>query len=444
MFKNQLSQLSNFQGLQLESDICVITVDDNISHTYCSKIKWEKDNRFPLGIAQLVMPYSEKVESYWSKYSGTVIIHANLNSHQQSITQAMASNFPNTISLNLKSIEDKIDVELDKISNKLHLKNDEYNYSYIGKVSRFKQIGKTFIVFLEDLGWKFLQKVPKEFRETYIAGQTLDDAFQAICEFMGVEFAYSIEDLNQYNFSADGYSVEKDGQIIEDVSTILSEWSAKDDEEESDEKTEDEKLADNLQDGQPFEASGLIELRRQQRKNNTNNNTVDSSLNSQIINNDGNTENTEEEKQENDTTVFDKINEYQQEFDNKIQDLFIGNTLYDSNVSDPILNYNWITIEPKAISSDTNIETGITGDGTNDDSNNNSNTSSSNFDWSRMSKIVNKYFNKNNPNRNTIIAAFRNCSDDWSCLAGTYSKYKKYCSATNQDTVIREIRACFK
>ena len=42
------------------------------------------------------------------------------------------------------------------------------------------------------------------------------------------------------------------------------------------------------------------------------------------------------------------MEKYQQEFDEKIKDLFIGNTLYDSNISDPVLNYNWITITPQA------------------------------------------------------------------------------------------------
>ena len=79
-----------------------------------------------------------------------------------------------------------------------------------------------FIIHIEDIGWKFLQKVPKEFRDTYIANQSLDKAFQAICEFLGVEFAYSIEDLSEYTFGADGYSITKDGQVVEDVETILS------------------------------------------------------------------------------------------------------------------------------------------------------------------------------------------------------------------------------
>ena len=95
MFQNQLSNLSNFQGVQLETDIAIITLDDNISHTYCSKIKWDKNNYTPLGTAQLTMPYSKEIESYWIKYSGAVLIHANLNSRQQSLTQAAMYNMPN-------------------------------------------------------------------------------------------------------------------------------------------------------------------------------------------------------------------------------------------------------------------------------------------------------------------------------------------------------------
>ena len=363
MFQNQISNLSNFQGIQLETDISIITLSDNISHTYCSKIKWEKNNYSPLGVAQLIMPYSKQIESYWVKYSGAVIVHANLNSKEQSLTQAMMYNMPSTISLNMQQFqkaqeknEEKVDVKKDKKTNKIHLKNDYYNYSFIGKVARFKQTGNTFIVYLEDLGWKFLQKVPKEFRNSFIAGQSLDDAFQAICEFMGVDFAYSIEDLGEYQFSADGYSVEKNGEVIEDVPSILKEWAAPDDEEDEEEKTEDEKMADALKDGQPFESSGLGEYKQKQNQSiNQSTNQSSNSLNAQVTNQSNNQSSNQLDNQtdEQTNTTSDKIEMYQQEFDDKIKDLFIGNTLYDSNISDPILNYDWITITPKAITTTT-------------------------------------------------------------------------------------------
>ena len=364
MFQNQLSSLSNFQGIQLESDIAVITLDDNISHTYCSKIKWEKDNKVPIGTAQLIMPYSEEIEKYWIKYAGAVVIHANLNSNQNALDRLMISSLPISTSLNMKKFEENLQntntsqkkniIKKKDSNNKIHIKNDEYNYSFIGKVYRFKQVGQTFIIYLEDLGWKFMQKVPKEFRDTYIAGQSLDNAFQAICEFMGIDFAYSIEDLSEYKFSTDGYSVEKDGKIIEDVETVLSEWF-NNEEDEEEEKTEDEKMADALNDTSGTELAGLREHNQTNNQaNNQLNNQLPTALNSQITNTQNN-EDTQSQEQET-NTPNEKIEQYQQEFDEKIKDLFIGNTLYDSNISDPVLNYDWITITP-TVTTDTSTAT---------------------------------------------------------------------------------------
>ena len=104
---------------------------------------------------------------------------------------------------------------------KKELTNDEYNYSLICKISKLRHKGKKIIIYFEDLGWKFLQKVPSEFRQTFIAGQPLDKAFQAICEFLEVDFAYSIETLHEYKFESDGYSVTKDNETIENVPNTI-------------------------------------------------------------------------------------------------------------------------------------------------------------------------------------------------------------------------------
>lgn len=344
MYESQISALSNSLGVTLESDISVITLSDNINHTYCSKIKWEHDNYNIIGIAQLTMPYSEEVSEYWIKYSGPVVIHANLNPHKKNVIASTISS-SNGISLNLKKIVG-VDTEFDAAKQKLRFKNDNYNYAFIGKISRFKQVGKTFVVYLEDLGWKFQQKVPHTFRSQYIANQTLDNAFQAICEFIGVECAYSIEDLSQYNFAADGYSIEKDGQIVENVPTILEEWSNKTEEDE--EQTDDERQANALQDNQPFESSGLMEYKNKQQESQQTSQSTNQSLNSAITNSTNNQTNNDKDNEQNDTeTLNQKILKFQQEFDDKIKDLFIGNTYYESNISEPIMNYNWITVVPK-------------------------------------------------------------------------------------------------
>ena len=353
MYESQISSLSNSFGITLENDISVITVDDNINHTYCSKIYWEQDNYLPIGTAKLIMPYSTDIEEYWIKYSGTVVIHANLNPRKNRV---IASKIPasNGISLNLKKALG-VDVEEDKKEKKIRFKNDNYNYAFIGKTYRFKQVGKTFMVYLEDLGWKFLQKVPKEFRDTFIANQSLDDAFQAICEFIGVEFAYSIEDLSEYTFSADGYSVEKDGKIIEDVPSILKEWAnGNEEDEEEEEENKDEADAKALE-YKEFESSGLQAYKKNKKKTQTKKktNNKNKALNAATTNTNEDEKSgadvaKEDEEKEDTKDVSDKIKEFQEEFDEKIKDLFIGNTFYNSNVSDPVMNYDWITITPKA------------------------------------------------------------------------------------------------
>lgn len=373
MYEKQQSSLGSVNNMMLENDISVITVDDNINHTYCSKIRWDKDNFLPIGTAQLTMPYSKDIEQYWVKYSGIVVIHANLNSHPNSVIASQLK-IPDTISLNLKKYVDT-EVDIEDKKRTLRFKNDEYNYAFIGKISRFKQVGKTFIIYLEDIGWKFLQKVPQEFRNSYIANQSLDDAFQAICEFMGVDFAYSIEDLSEYNFAADGYSVQKDGEIIETVPTILTEWvdNPEDDEEEDDEG--------GLDPDNGFESETLKEVVDQQKNalRNQLSNQANKSLNAQTTNSE-NTNDIIDNNQESESdaqSIQDKIEQYQQEFDDKIKDLFIGNTFYDSETSNPVLNYNNITITPKvAASADTSSMSTVEDENSSGDNNSESNSSS--------------------------------------------------------------------
>lgn len=372
MYKKQQSSLGSVNNMMLENDISVITVDDNINHTYCSKIRYDKDNFLPIGTAQLTMPYSKDIEQYWIKYSGIVVIHANLNSHPNSVIASQLK-IPDIISLNLKKYVDT-EVDINDKKRTLRFKNDEYNYAFIGKISRFKQVGKTFIIYLEDIGWKFLQKVPQEFRKSYIANQSLDDAFQAICEFMGVDFAYSIEDLSEYNFAADGYSVQKDGEIIETVPTILTEWV------DNKEDSEDEDDEGGLDPDNGFESETLKEVVDQQKKalkNQQSNNQANKSLNAQTTNSesaDNVIDNNTEEKSDT-QSIQDKIEQYQQEFDDKIKDLFIGNTFYDSDTSNPVLNYNNITITPKvAASTDTSSMSTVEDENSSDNSESDSNS----------------------------------------------------------------------
>lgn len=297
------SFVQQINGLSVDRQVIaqIITLKDNLTHPYFSSIDLSRDNSSPIGIAKFHAVYDQQIMDYWTKYDDVVVISFNISDVDRE----------NTNSLNFS--------ELNGLNGRIQ--NDEYNYSFICKVSRLKQKGKEIIIFLEDLGWKFLQKVPNEFRQTYIANQYLDDAFQAMCEFLDVHFAYSIEDLHQFQFGADGYSITKDGQLIEEVQTILTTMVT------------DASDAEDPLDDPIFEDQGLFDL----LTGNEQETTEDQSAS------------TNQTLSENaDASLEKKIQEHQEDFDKKIQDLFIGNTYYDSDLTHPVLDYGRITITPSS------------------------------------------------------------------------------------------------
>lgn len=316
--------------ISLNNTLGIITLDDNLVHRYCTSIQWEKDNATPVGIAKVTMPYNMQILKYWTNYNGIVIIHAQLSKTQSNNKSIV--NLPNT-SLNSQSI-DKIYQTKDH--EKIKIINQEYNYSFIGHIDNIKQIGQNIILYLKDLGWKFTQKVPKEFRQAYIAGQTLDIAFQAICEFMGIQFAYTLDKLNEYNFSMDGYSIEKDGTVIEVVPDMLSEYKKEFEENKTEEET----------DMSQVKLPGSFKNATNQSQN-PETATIQQNNQKDI----SNLSKTDLYKK----NEIDK--ETQEEFEEKIKDLFIGNTIYDSNITDAVLNYDAITVETSTTNSSDTFNT---------------------------------------------------------------------------------------
>ena len=330
-----LIQTLNSQTRNMQIDAQIITLDDNLTHPYFSSIDMSKDNVSPIGICKIAAPYDNQILRYWNTYIGTIIISFNIKDIQHQNTNSLYF-------LQEHELAERIT-------------NDEYNYSFICKISRVKHKGKTIIVYLEDLGWKFLQKVPREFRDAYIANQPVDKAFQAICEILGVEYAYSIEDLQEYTFGADGYSIQKDGQTIEEVETILSKWTtAVEEVEEEEEGEENDPLDSNMN-----ENPSLIEF---DNKNKNNSNYVRNEPKT-------NTDTSENEEEDEEKQKEEENEKLRAEFEKKIINLFIGNSYYESRLTDNILNYDNITVTPVAPESsnsdisqvDTNTD--VNGDG---------------------------------------------------------------------------------
>ena len=334
-------QTLNSQSRNMQVDVQVITLDDNLNHPYFTSIDISKDNLSPIGIAKIIAPYDNQISKYWTVYTGIVILSFNLKELQQQNTNS---------SMFLQAHE---------LSE--HINNDEYNYSFICKVSKLKEKGKTIIVYLEDLGWKFLQKVPQEFRMQYIAGQPLDKAFQAICEFLGIEYAYSIEKLQEYNFGADGYSIEKEGQVIETVETVLSEWKTQTEEEEE----------NNPLDDPQYENANLINF------DNENENNDD------YVRNEPNDTSKIEDTEEN-----DENKKLQEQFDRKIIDLFIGNSFYESKLTDNTMSYNSITVTPQSSANTNNDISQVNIDNNENNNTNNDEENSTNVSGTNNNKNI--------------------------------------------------------
>ena len=367
-------------GSSFQTEILVVTLDDNLSHPYFKDIQVNKDNVNPIGNAVLTTLYTNDILNYWANYTGIIVVSVRmLDSHKDNtnskkyfdkIIQPEFTRYQQLLKqrneergLNIKTDKEKVVKQV--------LQNEHYNYSFIGRVSRFKQRGKEYILYLEDLGWKFMQKVPMEFRKAFVAGQSLDDAFQAICEFMGVEFAYSIEDLHEYTFAPDGYSIQKDGQTIEDVPQILREW-ANGVEEDDKEDIYDATGSNSGLDEYNKKAKKEIEKEAKKMINNNNKNNNKNNTNNDDknpLNKSGTDSNNQSEEEKNKQSLEEKKKQYQEEFDEKIRNLFIGNTFYDSDLCNPILNYGNITIEPKSVNENSNMSTtGNTGGNNNNPS----------------------------------------------------------------------------
>ena len=105
-------------------------------------------------------------------------------------------------------------------------------------------------------------------------------------------------------------------------------------------------------------------LCHQQRQQN------DKSIASNATNTEEDTENPTGEEEEQTDNIQEKIDKYQAEFEDKILDLFRGNTYYESNLTSNIMNYDSITITPKSTTTDSSNMSSTSGDSSSSDSEN--------------------------------------------------------------------------
>ena len=336
-------------------DMTVVTMADGLEHNYFSYITWLKDNASPVGTATLVTAYIPHILRYWNAYDNVVILSAKLeNNHNNTNTEEYYSTIVNA-HYQVQDAKHRInDAKYKRHHTKTPLDiprqrliNTDYNYSFIGKIDKVKQRGTEILITLKDIGWKFTQHVPKDFRDNYIADQYLDDAFQSMCEFLEVDFAYSIETLHEYKFASDGYSVTKDNETIENVPNTIQNL------------TESDNIKAISDSRYTMENDDLNEYnkKKEQTQTNTQNATNEAtSIASSVVNQVSDKISTNQNNNTEDTGIDEKVQLYKQEFHEKIRDLFIGNSYYDSNLVSNVMNYDAITKTSTNNTNDSQIE----------------------------------------------------------------------------------------
>lgn len=154
------------------NNITVITVEDNLIHNYFTSmdISWDASNCLSSAIIKAPKMDVENT-NYWTTYTGQLTVYAGYN-----FTFDYVNN-------NSHSTEKDAADSLTK-----YWDNSDITPFFKGEVSRVKEMENDIVIYVDSIGKRFQQKIPDEFRQAFIYNQNVRDAFQAICEFLGVTY----------------------------------------------------------------------------------------------------------------------------------------------------------------------------------------------------------------------------------------------------------------
>ena len=154
------------------NSLTVITAEDNLIHNYFYDLEYSWDASNCLTVATIKMPRLDTENiNYWTTYNGQVTIYGGYNFTFDKVNN---NNFT---------------TEQDAANSLVKYgEGSDIKPLFRGNVARIKEYQTHATVYVDSIGVRFKQKIPDEFRQSYINGQNVADAFQAICEFLGVQF----------------------------------------------------------------------------------------------------------------------------------------------------------------------------------------------------------------------------------------------------------------
>ena len=153
------------------NQITVITATDNLIHNYFYDFEhiWDASNCVSIAVIKMPKMNTENI-NYWATYQGTVTVYGGYN-------------FSSNVNTNSNDTEQATANKLVELNS-----NADIKPFFRGVVSKIKEYSTYIDVYVDGIGIRFKQKIPDEFRQSYINNQNVRDAFQAICEFIGIDY----------------------------------------------------------------------------------------------------------------------------------------------------------------------------------------------------------------------------------------------------------------
>ena len=222
--KEKRNEKSNIENINLaenlanqesnpSNQIVIHTEEDNLVHNYFHYFEMYWDAGDCLSSVILKLPKTDTGNTkYWITYTGEVSIYLGNDIERINKQETNESN-QSSSGDNYWSIQGMSPI-------------------FKGEIGRIKEYQEVLEIHIDSIGKRFKQKIPDEFRQAFINNQNVRDAFQAICEFLGVKYICppqteppADEQTETENATTDGTEndpnakTQQESQIASDVSS---------------------------------------------------------------------------------------------------------------------------------------------------------------------------------------------------------------------------------
>ena len=154
------------------TSIMVITSEDNLIHNYFYSFETSWDAINCLQMVVLKMPkMGQKNIQYWANYTGQLTIYMGYNFTYDKVNSNQFSNEQEAAE-----------------SVARYWDNSNVKPYFRGEVDKIKEYKSNITIYVKNIGARFQQKIPEEFRQAFIYNQNVRDSFVAMCEFLGVQY----------------------------------------------------------------------------------------------------------------------------------------------------------------------------------------------------------------------------------------------------------------